>query len=402
MRLYPLALVFSTVTLTRNTDSSRVRGLSVAERPSGRLHGTMTAEERAQPLALGADEGVIKTAAAALVASLHSHDADAPEPLTNLVKTHLTSIDMEAIELHLKRLCGGHEATPPVTSAGVLEYQRGYHQMISGSEHTRDEVITVVRKSVEAHQLQIANDMEATRKKWISVERDPDYVFKELSIAGNGDVNCFASPNLGVLKEYIRQYNHLMHTEIRLVDTFINGFGGEDKLAVVLSTVKLSPIYRFQAQDMQERLFEKLIWRKLNIDGFADSLGMSADTKRVLAYQYLEAVTAYALAYDKAHKKQTDICVYLIGKLGDADFALRIGYAKFVSTSFANKLEKKLFRRWEILGAPRIDPSPIEADEKVMDSMKERYVTFHDKNVALSRPAVLHSFFPHPSRANRR
>ena len=35
-------------------------------------------------------------------------------------------------------------------------------------------------------------------------------------------VNCFASPNLGVLKEYICQYNQRMRVEIRLVDTFIN------------------------------------------------------------------------------------------------------------------------------------------------------------------------------------
>ena len=37
--------------------------------------------------------------------------------------------------------------------------------MISGSEHTIDEVITVVRKSVEAHQLKIAKDMEAKREE---------------------------------------------------------------------------------------------------------------------------------------------------------------------------------------------------------------------------------------------
>uniref|UniRef100_M4BAC5 Uncharacterized protein n=1 Tax=Hyaloperonospora arabidopsidis (strain Emoy2) TaxID=559515 RepID=M4BAC5_HYAAE len=57
------------------------------------------------------------------------------------------------------------------------------------------------------------------------------------------------------------------------------------------------------------------------------------------------------------------------GKLGNGDFVLRIGYAKFVSTSFTYKLEEELFRRWATLGVPHIDPSPITADEKIMDSM---------------------------------
>ena len=153
MRLYPFALVFCTVTLTCNTDSSRVRGLSVAEtnlsvsgpstddshdgdpvkRPSGRVHGTMTAEERAQPPVLGTDERVIKRAAAILVATLHSHDADTLNPLTGFVRTQLESIDMDAIELHLKKVCGGHEVTHPATSVGFLEYRQLYEQMITGS-----------------------------------------------------------------------------------------------------------------------------------------------------------------------------------------------------------------------------------------------------------------------------
>ena len=72
----------------------------------------MTAEEKAQLSVPGADERVIKRAAAALMVTLHYHDADASNPLTDLVKTHLESIDMDAIELHLKRLCGDMKLRP--------------------------------------------------------------------------------------------------------------------------------------------------------------------------------------------------------------------------------------------------------------------------------------------------
>uniref|UniRef100_A0AAV1UP51 RxLR effector candidate protein n=1 Tax=Peronospora matthiolae TaxID=2874970 RepID=A0AAV1UP51_9STRA len=426
MRLHLFALVFCTVTLTRNTDSSRVRGLSVAEtnlsisglsaddrhdgdpvkRPLGRLHGTMPAEERAPPPVLGTDEKVIKTAAAALVVTLHSHDVGT-NALTKSVRTQLESIDMDTMELHLKRLCGGHEVKHPATSVGVHEYGQLYERMITESEHTRNQVLASVYSSLKIHQLEIAKDMEAKREEWVQAKVHPDDVFTELSIAGDVGsdgilINPFASPNLEVLKAYILLYNGKINTHVTLLDTFIKGFGGEDKLAAVLWTAKVSPFYRVAAQDMQGELLHKLLESGMK----TDDVGMSAKTKRVLAYQQMGMVTGSALLLEISRLGETYICDSLIKRPGHHDFAMLLGYARLVNMPLIDELEKELFSRWVMQGVRPIAPGPVKAGaslaEEIEASMIERYVTFHDKNVALLRPAALHGFFPHPSRANQR
>uniref|UniRef100_M4BAB9 RxLR effector candidate protein n=1 Tax=Hyaloperonospora arabidopsidis (strain Emoy2) TaxID=559515 RepID=M4BAB9_HYAAE len=184
-----------------------------------------------------------------------------------------------------------------------------------------------------------------------------------------------------------------MNTHITLLDTFIKGFGGEDKLASVLWIAKLSPIYRVEAQHMQGELFHKLLESGMKID----DVGVSAKTKRVLAYQKLETITASALLLEVRRHEIIDICDYLIENLGHRDFAMLIGYASLVDRLFMDELEKEMFRRLKTRGVKPIPPRPVGAgaglDEEIEASMMEKYVTFCCENETIQPPLILHNFF---------
>lgn len=371
MRLYyPLALVSSTAILTRNADSSSVPDSSMTEAnfpvsvrfSAGHHKGalvkrllrehepTTSGEERAPSPKQGPISESIRENIAALVTTLHSHDTFL-EKVAGFTKEHLQSTDVLTTERYLTRL-REEPGGPPPTSTRVRQYVQWALEKLNETPASRNEMMKSIQESVRAHEQERVVETEAKRAEWLRVKRNPHDVFTELCIAeATDDVGRqrpFASPDLGVLTTYIEQFNAQEGTTIALLDTFITGFGGEDKLVRLLSREKLSPINRPQAQNMQWELMRRWANGHMTPDDVAKMLGLSLEKENVLTYENLDPIATYVSICNKVRPgEQPDTFTYLKARFRNLDREQLTGYVKMVvDASHQTVLAEKPMQTW--------------------------------------------------------
>ncbi|CAI5713515.1 unnamed protein product [Hyaloperonospora brassicae] len=230
-----------------------------------------------------------------------------------------------------------------------------------------------IQESVRAHQQEQVVETEAQRAEWVRVKRDPHDVFTELCIAeAKHDVGSnrpFASPNLGVLTTYIKQFSDQEGTTTALLDTFIAGFDGEDKLVRLLSREKLSPINRPQAQDKQWELMRRWANGQKTPNDVAKMLGLSLEKENVLTHGKLDLIATHIYIFGEVRPGELpDTSTYLKARSRSLDREQLTEYVKMtVNASHQKLLAKKPMpdldgTRYDVRTSPSRDRSQRKSE----------------------------------------
>ncbi|ETM31086.1 hypothetical protein L914_21265 [Phytophthora nicotianae] len=183
---------------------------------------------------------------------------------------------------------------------------------------------------------------------WLSSEKSVDNVFTLLKLREDGYA-ALASPKMDVLDDYMKLVIRTNSGDETLLQTLTKGFGGEEKLAMLLVLAKDDSRTSELATALQNALLNKWMASKMQPEGVLTTLKLDGGVKDALFNQNLHTLTAFISMYNarnpssKTSLIETFSAHYGDGVLAKVLYSLRSDQATQV---LASKLQMQQFKLW--------------------------------------------------------